>query len=311
MRGGRRQRGLTTVELLIVLGVLIGVAVVVERAVEGGATTSAQCVAERMNAFVGGGSARSASCGLSRAARAEQIGKEPAGVAPAMPAGDGRDAPRQRGGGAFSLPSRPAGITPAALHAPARVGRFAVPPRSPQDAPAQVDLSELQAQFDELWKRTSPAGGDTREHGGTLVTDRQGNLKLTRVGNGAKDAFEPDLATGPGEIVRGIFHTHPKEFAGQAGLGFSARDTAYLFEKDLNVTIAQSGRDQFMYLRTAETPELDFRTVEEAHLRRMAVSWGQGVPITEYTRQAARESARAYGLAYYEGKDGVFTRVAP
>jgi type VI secretion system secreted protein VgrG len=190
---------------------------------------------------------------------------------------------------------------------------IAARPKSPQDAPSRIDLTPLQAQFDELWKKSdAPVAANDREHGGTIVTDRQGNLKLINVEKGGKDYFKPNLQVGPGEMVQGVFHTHPKDRPEEPSQGFSADDIAAMVRYNLNAIITQSGSDQFMYLRTAATPaNISPGLIGSAHGLRVARAMENGMDQSAAMREAAKQTARAFELAYYEGSNGVLTRVSP
>jgi type VI secretion system secreted protein VgrG len=190
---------------------------------------------------------------------------------------------------------------------------IAILPKSPQNAPSRIDLTPLQAQFDDLWKKSdAPLPADDREYGGTLVTDRQGNLKPINVEKGEKDQFKPNLQAGPGETVQGVFHTHPKDRPEEPSQGFSADDIAAMFRYNLNAIIMQSGSDQFMYLRTAATPaNISPGLIGSAHGLRVIRAMENGMDKSAAKREAAKQTAQAFGLAYYEGSNGVFTRVSP
>ena len=63
--------------------------------------------------------------------------------------------------------------------------------------------------------------GKSQEFGGTLVFDKDGNIKLVNTGGSASGTFSPDLNVGADEKVLGVFHTHPYdsgEGATQGGL---------------------------------------------------------------------------------------------
>jgi type VI secretion system secreted protein VgrG len=186
-------------------------------------------------------------------------------------------------------------------------------PKSSQDAPSKIDLTAFQPKFAELWaKSDAPLPADDREYGATLVTDRQGNLKLINVEKGGKDQFKPNLQVGSGEMLQGVFHTHPKDSPEEPSQSFSTDDIAAMFRYNLNVIVMQSGSDQFMYLRTAATPaNISPGLIGSAHGLRVARAMENGMDRSAAKREAAKQTARAFDLAYYEGSKGVFTRVSP
>jgi type VI secretion system secreted protein VgrG len=196
--------------------------------------------------------------------------------------------------------------------APATASTLA-PARTPADAPNVVNLSALNGTFSSLWDKSLP-NGEPLEHGGTLVSDEKGNLQLVNTGEGFSGMFRPNLKVEAGQTVQGMFHTHPYSQAegGHTGSSFSGGDVRYMLENKHNMIMAQSGSDQFMLLRTQATPTtLGARRIEADHGNRINQHLRNGMSFSDATRQASRETAKAYGLAYYEGTGGVLTRVTP
>lgn len=184
---------------------------------------------------------------------------------------------------------------------------------TPLAAPARVDLSAMQSSYDQLWKKSFP-GGKSQEHGGTIVADSAGHLSLINTGAGKSGSFAPDLKTGANQTPVGIFHTHPYDASegGYTGVSLSGGDAGYMINRKQDVIIAQSGSDQFMYMRTQATPAtVDATALNNAQNTRISVLQGQGMGFSDASRQAARETATQYSLAYYEGSNGIFNRVDP
>ena len=220
------------------------------------------------------------------------------------------------GGGATSAPgkgnppanaansaARPAGSTRSTLAAPA----------TPQQAPARVDLSPMQPGYNRLWSQSFPSGR-SQEHGGTIVADSNGTLSLVNTGGGQSGSFAPNLATGPNQTPVGIFHTHPYDATegGYTGVSLSGGDAAYMINKQQDIIVAQSGTDQFMYMRTQATPpSVNAVALNNAQNARIGVLQGQGMGFSDASRQAARETATQYNLAYYEGSNGILNRLVP
>jgi rhs element vgr protein len=185
------------------------------------------------------------------------------------------------------------------------------PPATPEEAPNQVDLSHLQGQFDSLWGQSFP-NGKSQEFGGTLVSDKDGNIKLVNTGGGTSGTFSPDLNVGADEKVLGVFHTHPYDNSegGHTGVSLSGGDAGYLINKKQDVIIAQSGTQQFMYMRTGQTPDsVNFQQLNAQQNQRIGeIARTQNIGFSQASQIAAQETAASHGLAYYEGQDGIFTK---
>ena len=185
--------------------------------------------------------------------------------------------------------------------------------KTPSDCPKKVDMSLMQKDFDQLWSKSFP-GGMSQEQGGTIVSDVSGKQRLTNMSAGTSGSFSPNLSVGPGEKVEGIFHTHPydKIEGGYTGVSLSGGDAGYLINGKQNLIVAQSGKEQFMYMRSGATPSVvDSVNLNSIQNARIAELVGKGTGFSEASRVAAQETAKSYGLAYYEGSEGVFSRVYP
>lgn len=65
-----------------------------------------------------------------------------------------------------------------------------------------------------------------------------------------------------------------------------------------------------MYMRTQATPaSVNATALNNARNARIGVLQGQGMGLSDASRQAARETATQYNLAYYEGSNGILDRV--
>jgi type VI secretion system secreted protein VgrG len=185
--------------------------------------------------------------------------------------------------------------------------------KSPADAPTTVDMSNMQGDFQRQWDNSFP-GGVSQEHGGTIVSDSSGNLSMINEGGGGRRNFSPDLTVNPDQSVAGVFHTHPYDSTegGYVGVSLSGADAAYMINNNQNIVIAQSGEDQFMYMRTADTPaSVDSTALNNAQSARVYELCDAGHDFSAASRIAAKETAEQNGLAYYEGRDGKFSKVPP
>src|SRR5262249_20148440 len=134
--------------------------------------------------------------------------------------------------------------------------------------------------------------------GGVLVRGPQGALLLVNATSaGPLLSFVPNLKVESGQQVVGVFHTHPEP---GGGVTFSAGDISAMVNGGAVVEIVQSGGDQFLLLRTQQTP----KTVNEADVLRdyeiaMRPLLGQGKTVAQATQAAAVELAQKHRLAYY------------
>ncbi len=187
-------------------------------------------------------------------------------------------------------------------------------PATVADVPKEVNLSSMQGTFDQLWGDSFP-GGKSQEFGGTFVKDTAtGEYSIINTKGGTTGSFAPDLNVPTGKEVAGIFHTHPYDATegGYTGVSLSGGDAGYLINQNQSIMVAQSGTEQFMYMRTAATPtSIDAIKLNNDQNTRMGELMAAGKSFSEASKQAAQETAKAQGLAYYEGSGGKFTLVSP
>ncbi|WP_418117250.1 type VI secretion system Vgr family protein [Variovorax sp. 350MFTsu5.1] len=239
----------------------------------------------------------------------------PEGLAPpeeegvAVPAASGT-APAPQASAAKAQ-AQPAFAPTPAEEPPVTAANLAVPP-SPNLTPAQVNFTEFNNDFTRQWNKSFP-NGVAQEQANTLVANGQGNIALVNPVAGASDHAVPNLSVSRDQEVLGVFHSHPK--GPYTGVSLSGGDAGYLINKQHNVILAQSGADQFMYMRTAQTPaSVDSKLLNAAQNARIAELMKQGTGQTSFptaTRIAARETAEKLKLAYYQGSGGVLNRVWP
>ena len=197
--------------------------------------------------------------------------------------------------------------------------------KTPADAPLKINVGpHLEERFAALTKAHQDEGSK-KERGGTLVVNKSGVFELVNEGRGGADNFFlPNLKAGDGATVVGTFHTHvdtdrlstsesnPKGYINKAPGG---GDIAYALENKLDFTIVKAPGTEFMLVRTEATPaKVDgdaLRAEYQKALNEGTVSGNRIRSEEAVTQELARDYAKKYGLAYYEGKDGVFTRVEP
>jgi type VI secretion system secreted protein VgrG len=201
---------------------------------------------------------------------------------------------------------------------PSTATDFAIP-KTPANAPSQIRFSpDVQKVFDAQWNASFP-GGKSLEQGATLTFEKKTNtVGVQNVGGlgSTSGSFSPDttLKDPKKDALLGVFHTHPydKTEGGHTGVSLSGGDAAYMINGKQNVIVAQSGTQQFMFMRTAKTPaSVDFAKVDAANNKRIGDLMAKGDDFATASRTAARETAVKYNLAYYEGANGVLNRISP
>ena len=194
---------------------------------------------------------------------------------------------------------------------PVTAANLAVP-ASPAMTPAQVNFTEHNNSFARQFNNSFPNGKD-QEQASTLVSDKKGRVSLVNPVSGDSGYARPDLSVSGGQQVLGVFHSHPK--GTYTGISLSGGDAGYLINNQHNVILAQSGADQFMYMRTARTPAyVDSKLLDATQNARIAELMQEGTRNMNFptaTRVAARETAEKLNLAYYQGSGGVLNRVSP
>jgi type VI secretion system secreted protein VgrG len=182
------------------------------------------------------------------------------------------------------------------------------------DAPKQLVFSQsIQTEFDSLWGKSLP-DGKAMEYGGVLVADANGDLSLVNAGtSGLAGEYSPNLNAPEGTELVGVFHTHPysAEEGGHVGASLSGVDAAGAVLGAEKINVVQSGEDQFAFLRTKETVlTVDAAKAEALSGQRIQeLMTTKGMTFPAATRQMAREIATKLKLAYYEGRNGVLTKV--
>jgi hypothetical protein len=80
---------------------------------------------------------------------------------------------------------------------------------------------------------------------------------------------------------------------------------------DGTIKVAQSGEEQFAFLRTEESvlPVDQAKAHELGNACIFQLVTMQGMTVPAATRQMARETAAKLKLVYYEGRNGVLTKV--
>ena len=215
---------------------------------------------------------------------------------------------------AISTVSKPASAKAAAAPPTTKASDIAVV-TAPGDAPAKIQFApEVQKTFETLRQRSFP-GGKSKEQGGTVVADTKGRLSIQNIGGdgSTSGSFTPKLILkDPAKYSAvGVFHTHPydKSEGSYTGVSFSGADAGTFINSGLKIDVAQSGPKQFAYVRTDQTPaSVDADKLDKDQNDRIGTLVDQGYSFPQASRLAAAETAKTYGLAYYEGSSGTLQR---
>ncbi|MBL8485089.1 MAG: hypothetical protein JNJ60_23035 [Rhodocyclaceae bacterium] len=183
-------------------------------------------------------------------------------------------------------------------------------PADVDSAPKEIKLpSSVDKDFKKQYSDSFPQG-KSQEHGGTLVTDSSGELKLINVGSGESGAFQPNRQVGADETIVGTMHTHPydKSEGGHKGVSFSGADLGYAHYYKEPIYV-DAGNKQFMIMPTDATPkDLDWQKLDDEWNESFKQKRQGGQSMQDASSEATTEMARKYDMAYYEGKDGKLKR---
>jgi hypothetical protein len=185
---------------------------------------------------------------------------------------------------------------------------------SPTEAPPTIRFSSaLMAIFETQRRRSFPAG-KPKEQGGTIVADANGNFRLQNIGGYMSDSvsFFPDFTVDRKvSKVVGIFHTHPfgKDDNWMTGASHSGGDIVHLIQFRYLLSVVQSGPRLFAAVRTAKTPNWINADLHTEMQVRIDARTTRGQPFPLANRIETQRMAAQYGLAYYQGGNGIVTRV--
>ncbi|SFS10078.1 hypothetical protein [Sphingomonas jatrophae] len=189
---------------------------------------------------------------------------------------------------------------------------------SPPHAPRTIRFSAENVRLFQHLRMMSFPGGHAKERGGTIVADKEGRLSVQNVGGLGSTAgsFFPNLKVrDPAKFKAiGTFHTHPydRSEGSMNGVSFSGGDIGHLLNNLLTISVVQSGPRLFVFLRTALSPTpIDYAAVNQVQNEAIAARHAGGRTFQQASRIEAQLIAPMYSLAYYQGSNGVVTRVSP
>jgi hypothetical protein len=184
-------------------------------------------------------------------------------------------------------------------------------PATPEKAPKIIDLSMLNHDFQSAWDNSFP-GGESQETGGTLATNKSGIPSVLNKRAGTNGTFKANMSAPNGFKLFGTFHTHPysKAEGGYTGIPHSGEDVAnFINNSERRIVIVQSGRDQFLILRTSATSMSVDSAILASSYGKMATNNMRTMSPSLAFQAAVIFQARAHNFAFYKGTGGVFNRV--
>ena len=190
------------------------------------------------------------------------------------------------------------------------VGRTAQPPAvaSLDELPDQISHRALNPKFQSA-AGYSGRRGEEVDYTAVLRPDGREALVDKNYGSGSDSNTKIDRPYAAGE-----FHLHPRVDGKAAGGSLSGRDAGALINsRSASFIIAQDGPQQYMFVKTRETPSKVDGEVPNDENRRRADFLHASMPDMSWvdaTDQAARETASRFNLGYYRGQGGVFKRVS-
>jgi len=169
------------------------------------------------------------------------------------------------------------------------------------------------------WATSFPGGrsAPSREVGGVIVKQPDGNIvaKYVTIGTNARVLINRWDAKA-GERIIGTYHTHPYSDVwpegGYLGVAHSGDDFTYALVYR-EPTFVEAGSKQFLLLPTEISPEhpveawdpLGSQFTEDLN----KLTFDQGIPVPEAHIIVGKRYAKRYGIAFYEGVNGVFRRI--
>ncbi len=198
-------------------------------------------------------------------------------------------------------------------------------PATVASAPQTINVSQFQSAFNDIWTtslQTDP-NGNTKEDGVTGATHNStGQMYLFAPGgiSSTQGSFVANLNVGVGNTAVFTMHTHQygENEGGFTGISFDGGDIGALIQQPITTSFVQSGAaSQFALMKTGESPT-SMTSVDKgalyAETTALVNDLTQGTQKYSFAQAediVAQNYAAAYGMAYYHGSGGVFTKCVP
>jgi hypothetical protein len=184
-------------------------------------------------------------------------------------------------------------------------------PNRSADAPTRIALPpEINSAMQTSYQNSFP-GGKSQERGGTLVQDKNGNLKVVNEATGTSGTFQPNRSVGADETIVATYHTHPYDQSegGYKGVSFSGADIAYANRHHEPIYV-DAGTKQFMIMPSKATTA-SATAIKDDWTADFNQELSAGKSMQDASAGASKKVAKKYDMAYYEGTNGSFTRIVP
>ena len=292
-----RQRGLTTVEYVVLLVLIVAISIAAWRT-----------FGRRVILMTESGSSRLEE--LTQSASLEEAAS--GGPGEGKPDGSGC------GGGPTPAPSpspAPApGASPPSPPPPSPASSVFDPaalPATGSAAPTTMTYPPAVIQAMQTSYSNSFPGGKSQERGGTIVRGADGQIRVVNEGAGTGGTFSPNRNVGPTDQLVGTYHTHPYDQSegGHLGVSFSGADIANSATMN-EPKLVDAGNKQFLLTPTQATTGTS-AAIKSDWNAEFSKQSNAGASIQDASAAATKAVAQKYNMAYYEGTNGTFTRVVP
>jgi len=291
-----RQRGLSTVEYVVLLVLIVSISVAAWR-----------IFGQRVILMTDSGTSRLSALSQSEGPEEfERLGPEAVGK-PSASSGCGGGSTPAPG----PSPAPAPGASPRQPAPPSSVIDPASLPATGNAAPSTVTYPANVNQAMQTAYSNSFPGGKSQEQGGTLVRGADGQIRVVNERPGTSGFFSPNRIVGPTDQIIGTYHTHPYDSSegGHVGVSFSGADIAYAAAHKEPILV-DAGNQQFMITPTQATTGTS-ATINSDWNTEFSKQLSAGASMQDASKAASRAVARKYNMAYYEGTNGTFTRVVP
>lgn len=185
-------------------------------------------------------------------------------------------------------------------------------PTSPENAPKMLALpKKMQAQMEQLMEDNY-----LETYSKTVGIDQKGDITLVEpqtVNNNAQMVFsELEITKDATSIGQLHSYLYPENMG---NIRLSKSKSVAMIETGAALELLQNGEEQYMLLRTAQTPsKLDIPAFEkkyDARIKQLSLAANNELSEAIILQIANQEMAEELHLAYYEGKNGVLNKLYP
>ncbi len=184
---------------------------------------------------------------------------------------------------------------------------------------------EVCKKMQEQWDKSLSDKNISKEHGGTLALDKDGDMDLINTDEGKSASFQPNTKVPKDNTYVGTFHTHPYGKNDGAWNGanttFSGGDLGTLDDFKEKISIVQSGKHKYVMVKTDKsTDPIDDAKVEKSYKTVFDKEYAAQLKAGKKAPQAAEIAsdkaaaavAKELNYGYYSGDDcSSLSRISP